>query len=279
MKRECKIIQDLLPNYIENVTAEETNEYIEEHLKNCEDCEKVYFLMKANIEAHSLEEKKEIKYMKKFNKQIRILKFILIAVLIIFIIGITRKTIIMTSLYGNAKKHYDDYMRNYHIITTQYDSTNSISQVETFHKDNIYKAYARMGSTGRFNAEIISYKNGKEEINLLNSGNTKIKSSNIVASYHHYVPILYTDTIFRSLQESFSVSIESVTIDSRECYAIKSKHADYFVEKKTGLIIKEISYASEGVDSTKYYSYEFGTVKDSDIVKPDTTGYEEKSNF
>ena len=30
---ECKIVQDLLPNYIENLTNEETNKYIEEHLK------------------------------------------------------------------------------------------------------------------------------------------------------------------------------------------------------------------------------------------------------
>ena len=32
-KNECKIIQDLLPNYIENLTSEETNSYIKEHLE------------------------------------------------------------------------------------------------------------------------------------------------------------------------------------------------------------------------------------------------------
>ena len=34
-KRDCKIVQDLLPNYIENLTNEETNHFIEEHLKEC----------------------------------------------------------------------------------------------------------------------------------------------------------------------------------------------------------------------------------------------------
>ena len=38
--KECKIVQDLLPNYIEKLTNEETNKFIEEHLKNCEDCKK-----------------------------------------------------------------------------------------------------------------------------------------------------------------------------------------------------------------------------------------------
>lgn len=37
-KKECKIIQDLLPNYIENLTSIQTNEYIEEHIASCKEC-------------------------------------------------------------------------------------------------------------------------------------------------------------------------------------------------------------------------------------------------
>ena len=33
--KDCKIVQDLLPNYIEKLTNEETNKYIEEHLNEC----------------------------------------------------------------------------------------------------------------------------------------------------------------------------------------------------------------------------------------------------
>ena len=36
-KRECKIVQDLLPNYIDKLTADDTNEFIENHLKECEE--------------------------------------------------------------------------------------------------------------------------------------------------------------------------------------------------------------------------------------------------
>ena len=32
MKKECKIVQDLLPNYLEKVTNEETNKFIKEHI-------------------------------------------------------------------------------------------------------------------------------------------------------------------------------------------------------------------------------------------------------
>ena len=54
-KRECKLVQDLLPNYIEKVTSEETNQYIEEHLQNCTDCEKVYTSMTEEIKAKALD--------------------------------------------------------------------------------------------------------------------------------------------------------------------------------------------------------------------------------
>ena len=37
-KRDCKIVQDLLPNHVEKLTNEETNQYIEEHLKECKEC-------------------------------------------------------------------------------------------------------------------------------------------------------------------------------------------------------------------------------------------------
>ena len=47
--KECKIVQDLLPNYIEKLTNEETNKFIEEHLKNCEDCKKNYDDMKESL--------------------------------------------------------------------------------------------------------------------------------------------------------------------------------------------------------------------------------------
>ena len=36
--KDCKIVQDLLPNYVENLTTKETNQFIENHLENCKDC-------------------------------------------------------------------------------------------------------------------------------------------------------------------------------------------------------------------------------------------------
>lgn len=38
----CKLIQDLLPNYIEHLTSEETNQVIDKHLKTCDECREIY---------------------------------------------------------------------------------------------------------------------------------------------------------------------------------------------------------------------------------------------
>ena len=46
MERDCKIVQDLLPNYLEKTTSKETNQYIEEHIKQCPKCSKICNAMK-----------------------------------------------------------------------------------------------------------------------------------------------------------------------------------------------------------------------------------------
>ena len=33
-EKECKLVQDLLPNYIEKLTSKESNKIIETHLRN-----------------------------------------------------------------------------------------------------------------------------------------------------------------------------------------------------------------------------------------------------
>lgn len=38
MKKECSVVQDVLPLYLENMVSEGTKIFVEEHLKNCSDC-------------------------------------------------------------------------------------------------------------------------------------------------------------------------------------------------------------------------------------------------
>ena len=81
-KRDCKIVQDLLPNYIEKLTNEETNKYITEHLNECKDCKKVLKEMQNDIRLDEAErDKKEVNYIKKFNIKFKLIRNILIILL------------------------------------------------------------------------------------------------------------------------------------------------------------------------------------------------------
>ena len=41
MKKECEIVRDLLPNYVENLVGTQTKDFIKDHLKTCSQCSKI----------------------------------------------------------------------------------------------------------------------------------------------------------------------------------------------------------------------------------------------
>ena len=63
---DCNIVKDLLPGYIDQLTSEETNRQIEEHLANCQDCRKEYEAMKTP-ETH-VDQTRQINYLKKIRR-------------------------------------------------------------------------------------------------------------------------------------------------------------------------------------------------------------------
>ena len=70
MKNEkCSLIKDLLPSYIDELTSEETNKEIENHLNECPDCKKVYESMKSDIPGEKETESSE-EYDEKLIKKI-----------------------------------------------------------------------------------------------------------------------------------------------------------------------------------------------------------------
>lgn len=48
MNKKCDIVRDLLPSYIEKVTSDESNKFVEEHIAQCESC--IIYLNDMNAE-------------------------------------------------------------------------------------------------------------------------------------------------------------------------------------------------------------------------------------
>lgn len=71
---KCEIIRDLLPLYIDGLTSIESNQEIEKHLKNCEECQKYYQEMTGDIDNFSVitnEEIEDVNLIKKIKKKNR----------------------------------------------------------------------------------------------------------------------------------------------------------------------------------------------------------------
>ena len=265
-KNECKIVQDLLPNYIEKLTNEETNRYVAEHLQNCSECKQIFESMQKDLKINNLKrEEREIKYIKKFNKKIKLLRNILLIILALFIIIVIRKTVILTRLSNKAQETQDS--QNYYlkleshvegkitITEAYYKQENSLINITSYSKD--------LGEVKQ-----ILYKSGEERFSLIDNGKTKVfkKMGDISVR-----PISFTSEFFiENLYTAITTNIDKIELNGKECYMIRDGNTEKFIDINTGLAIKMIDNQN---NITVDYKYEYGVVKDTDIVKPDTTGY------
>lgn len=55
----CKIIQDLLPSYCDQLTSEESNAFIQEHLNQCPQCKAIFEKMQAPVEPEPPDRREE----------------------------------------------------------------------------------------------------------------------------------------------------------------------------------------------------------------------------
>lgn len=103
---ECKIVKDLLPNYLENLTELETNEFIEKHIENCGECEQSLKDMKGEIQLHKIQNNKKINAFKKVKRKYRI---IIVAILlsIIVIFGLAVHFLINYNIIQNQSGKYE----------------------------------------------------------------------------------------------------------------------------------------------------------------------------
>lgn len=123
VNRDCKIVQDLLPNYIEGLTDEVTNEYIEEHIEACSECANALKAMNGEIKLEEFDQDKEINYLKGVRKRTKRTIAIISLLVIIVAVGIV--------LYINQKSKLQ--ITNYTFLRAQF-----VSQEEGTIDGNMY---------------------------------------------------------------------------------------------------------------------------------------------
>ncbi len=272
--RDCKIIQDLLPSYIDKLTNEETNHFIEEHIKVCEECKQTLENMQKELTNHTNKrDNREVKYIKKYSHKMKILKCILLIIILGYTLLVGRRTFIMLSLSQKAKEN--QLNDNYYAKLYSYQGT-SLTITESYHKGEDYlTTMTRFNQDKQIN-QITFYKKGTEEICFTQWNGQKYLQDMGTMVGDQVLPVTYvSDGFFANLQYAFLVGIDSTYCNGRACYVIKGNSYERYIDKETGLALRDIEKSSKSIerqtDMVVDYEYQYNVVKDDDIVKPDIT--------
>ncbi len=257
--KDCSLVRDLLPNYIDKVTSSETNVFIEEHLKNCEECRKSFENMSEKMEVnYESKENKKINIFRKVNKKIRILKTIIIIIILILIIIFVRNIAIINNIENMASKvNYNNYSKIMIETTEKY-----ISKTEYYqNNDNFIKINTKMNEEGI--SKVISYRiNGQEDMRIFDNGveNQDINKTSIEKDVQYQ---FLNKSFFGNIGIALSFgSVKNITLYNKPCYLLNVDNYLNFIDKETGLTIKEININNNSVID---YKYTFGDITDEKI--------------
>lgn len=194
-------------------------------------------------------------------------KKILIIALILFVILaiiITRKFIIITNLVNESKEYSN---KTNYLAVVQSLQNGNVNILKSYNKDGNYLTIMRSYSKDTTDERgITKYKKNNEEIGIIQSGQDKIAILNGFVIGEVSVANIFSivDNIVEQLQFAIMSRITTDNYNNIECYLIELDNWKMWVEKDTGLIIREIN---GGIVAERFY--EFDIVKDEDIIKPD----------
>lgn len=200
---ECKLIQDLLPNYIEKLTSEETNTYIENHIKDCKDCTKILKDMGEEVTLDKIDEMKKVDYLKKIKFRNRTIIGILLAILLILssIIIIFLNSIGGIALDENGNPKYFEAFKEWitgenriitskvtNLLITSNDEERKITMILTFNDKNICigARYCVGGYTEQEVLEKYEELKSEETHEIPAITNVKINEDKIIYNYNYW---------------------------------------------------------------------------------------------
>lgn len=263
--KNCKIIQDLLPNYIENLTSEETNTFIEEHLTECDNCKKIYESMKKDYKVENEKrDGREVEYIKKYNKKMKVWKkFLLIAlgIFAVYACSVIYKLIILSNI--DRQNIISNNKENYY-----YYSISNDTLTEYFKKDGIIKMHVRQA---KGNGDITFWKDSKTGEQLIFWNKEKLydkAEGGILESLPTSMFTAIEPTVRIMTAAHPFVFIGSQTYNEIQCYNIRFNSVYEVIGKDTGLVL----YSNED-NYIRNVQYKFNAVTDEDVAKPDLSQY------
>lgn len=198
---------------------------------------------------------KEIeKSKKRYKKSI----FIILAIIFLLIIIFIRNLTIINNIENMASKtNYNNYSKIMVETTEKYLSKTEYYQ----NNDNFIKINTKINEQGI--SKVISYKlNGKENIRIFDNNieNQNVNKNSIEKDIQYqFLNKSFLGNIGLAL--SFG-SVKDIKLHNKDCYLLSVENYLNFIDKETGLTIKEININNNSVID---YKYTFGDITDEKI--------------
>lgn len=298
-KIECKIVQDLLLGYVDDVLNEESKAFLERHLNECANCKRKINEMKKDIKENEDNSKKEIDYLKKVRIKSKIksigmaIGIILVFLLCMYLINFVKvnsfiskggKSLQSNNIYIESRKIIGD---NQVVIGKIYYKDGKYKSVSEIYSDNgpeiLSTIYATEGSGERYTVN----KNDKK-VYIQKGEGSKLQNISLKD-----VPFIQQrQSLIAKLGTAFVYSVETDDYQlGREYYVLKDRFEnvqrwEMWIDKETGLPLKEVNIDSSRShfpdtdivynvnDNTSEYIYKFDIVTDEDVEVPDFSNYE-----
>ena len=181
----------------------------------------------------------------------------------------------MSSLSGKATENQIN--DNYYVRLYSYQG-DTLTITESYNKGEDYLTTLTKVVNGSNIQKMTYYKKGEEQLFMTEAEGKKyvLNSKTMIGGY--ILPVTYvSDGILANLQYALITGIDSTYCNGKECYVIKGNSYERYIDKETGLAVRNIEKSNKEItrknDAVVDYEYKFNIVKDSDIVKPDTTDY------
>ena len=201
----------------------------------------------------------------------KVLKIILIVILValaLFFINTFRKFMIIKDLQTKISEYSSS--TNFHLKTIQNPMDNGKEgSIDYYKKDN--KEVTILETISEEKPVKVSWYNNGERTDAFFEF-AEPKSAQLDTDYISTVHIfnnLETENDFQTFLLSMIVKIKSAKYNDKECYIIKFENEQYYIDKETGLLLKNISN-NVNVDR----EYEFNNVSDEIFIEPDIGQYQ-----
>ena len=262
---ECEVVKDLSSLHIENMLSESSNQFIEEHLKSCNKCQEYYKALNSTFLNDYKKEKNndkiEINHLKKVNKKMTTLKWILFGIIVailIFIFYFYFKNMYIDGINDLNIVKIKDMQKNsnnYKLVhtTTQINKeTNDTSIIEVVHyyKDGKHKEISSHLVDGKMTEETIMFIDdyGYERASVFHSlkqidkqtqdfiQERKGDTLNIIISR-----VMLNDAGVHRL----GLKTRTEMFNNKECYVVSDAYngtyRDNYIDKETGDLIRVLS--------------------------------------